>query len=772
MATAAGRRAIDGALHGDVGLATPAGHCDYADSVNRRQVLQALAVAALLVLTVFGGSALRTSGAAPSPLPAGSSSQRLVVIGTGGMSPADIDPARTPNLWRLLRQGSSAALNITAVHVNTCPVDGWLTLSAGGRAGQSDAGARVPPCQPIPSVTNGQVTGWKSLVATAASRPYGSTLGTLSQALASKGQCISAIGPGAALGAALPSGAVPHFSQFNASALSSGLAACPTSLVDVGAIRDPGDVDPADPVQPTASHEQQLAAIDQRVGQVVAAAPGGADVMVVSLADAGQRPGLRVVMAAGQRFAPGTLYSPSTRQSGLVQLDDVTATILDHAGVAVPAQVSGSALQPSPAANSSAALAQSRRDALVDYQLSSRWVQPVVYPFFVTWVALMLAALSILALTWRRALGSQGFRQSLRVWVRKGLVVSAAVPAATYLANIVPWWRFAWPPVALVLATAAWSALLGAIALRGPWRRSPMGPVAAVAAMTFVVLAADVVNGSRLQLASLLGLNPVVGGRYFGLGNVAFALFAAATFLVAIALSSPLVRAGRPRLAALTVTIIGAVSIVVVAMPNWGGKVGGPPALIPGLAVLVLSILHVRLNWAKVLLIGGGTAVLVLIIALLDWLRPPQSRSHLGRFVQSVIDGGAGDIINRKLAQNLDTLIHTTVFAYLVPLLLIALAYVLLRPGSRLAQPVGPLLEQVETLRAGLIGLTVTMAVGLLVNDTGVAIPPVALALAAPLLISAGIRTWELGSQQAPVTTKADRRQHNNIPASPGPPRT
>lgn len=78
-------------------------------------------------------------------------------------------------------------------------------------------------------------------------------------------------------------------------------------------------------------------------------------------------------------------------------------------------------------------------------------------------------------------------------------------------------------PAALVLTTAVWSAVLGAIALRGGWRHSPMGPVGAVAALTFVVLAVDVMNGSSLQVASLLGLNPIVGGRYFGLGNVAFA---------------------------------------------------------------------------------------------------------------------------------------------------------------------------------------------------------------------------------------------------------
>ena len=737
----------------------------------RRQVLQAMAAAALLVLAVFGSNALPAGGVAPKPLPQAGSTQRLVIIGTGGLSPGDIDPAHTPNLWRLLRDGSSAALNVTAVHTDTCPVDGWLTLSAGNRAGQPDNGTRDPACQPIPDVKNGFITGWDSLAVAAADRPYGSTLGTLSQVLTSSGQCVSAIGPGAALGAALPGrGAVDRFQQFNTSTLTPALGTCPTTLVDVGAVHDTGEADVAVPNKPALSRAQQLAAVDQRVGQVIAAAPHSADVMVVSLADAGPRPGLRVVLAAGKGFGPGTLYSPSTHQPGLVQLDDITATILSHAGVAAPRSVSGSALQRSPDPNNSNALAQRRHTAIMDYELSSQWVQPVVYPFFVTWVALMLAGLTVLAVTWQRRLGSQRSRESMRTWVRKGLVIFAAVPAATYLANIVPWWRFGSPPVALVLAVAAWTGVLGAIALGGGWRRWPMGPVAAVSAMTFVVLAADVACGSRLQVSSLLGLNPIVGGRYFGLGNVAFALFAAATFLVAIAVSSPLVRDGHPRLAALAVSLLGLIAVVVIAMPTWGSKVGGTPALVPGLAVLVLSILQVRLSWPKVLLIGGGTALLVVTLAMLDWLRPPESRSHLGQFVQSVIDGGAGDIISRKLAQNLDTLIHTTVFAYLVPLLLIALAYVLIRPGSRLARPIEPLLEQVETLRAGLIGLTATMVIGLLVNDTGVAIPPVALALVLPLLISAGIRTWELGADEDTVTTRAKPGNLNDISASPGTP--
>ena len=724
--------------------------------VKRRAVLQAMSVAVILVLVVFGNTDVRTGGAPAQPLAPGTSAVPLVVIGTGGLSPGDIDPIHTPNLWGLLRGGSSAALNVTAVHPTTCPIDGWLTLSAGNRAGQPDNGARNPVCAPIPEVKNGFVTGWDQLAAAAAGRPYGSRLGALGQALSGAGQCISAIGPGAALGAALPgAGAVPRLRPFDPATLTPALDACPTALVDVGGVRDPGQGDAAGPNKPALPRARQLAGVDQRVGQVIAAAPPGADIMVVSLADAGSHAGLRVVLASGKGFGPGILYSPSTHQPGLVQLDDITATILSHGGVSVPAGVSGSTLALSPDPNSSNALAQRRQSALRDYDLSSHYVQPVVYPFFVTYAVIMLAALLVLTVAWRRRLGSRSFRESLRAGVRVGLVVFAGVPAATYLANVVPWWRLAWAPVALVLVVAAWTGVLGAVALSGRWRRSPMGPVGAIAAMTFVVLAADVVSGSRLQVSSLLGLNPIVGGRYFGLGNVAFALFAAATFLVAIALSSALVRSGRPTLAALAVSILALIAVVVIAMPAWGSKVGGTPALVPGLAVLALSILQVKLSWRKILLIGGGTALLVVTLAMLDWLRPKASRSHLGQFVQSVIDGGSGDIITRKLAQNLDTLIHTTVFAYLVPLLLLAIAYVLIRPSSRLARPLEPLLKQVETLRGGLIGLTVTLVIGLLVNDTGVAIPPVALALVLPLLISAGIRTWEMGANQDAVATRA-----------------
>ena len=133
-------------------------------------------------------------------------------------------------------------------------------------------------------------------------------------------------------------------------------------------------------------------------------------------------------------------------------------------------------------------------------------------------------------------------------------MIAAAVPVSTFLANLLPWWRFSQPDargrrgsVGVFVAVISRSPCSG----RGVARRS--APAVVVSATTMVVLALDVMTGSRLQLSSLMGLQPVVGGRFYGMGNVTFALFATATMLLCTAVADRFVRAGRRRVAAATV---------------------------------------------------------------------------------------------------------------------------------------------------------------------------------------------------------------------------
>ena len=90
-----------------------------------------------------------------------------------------------------------------------------------------------------------------------------------------------------------------------------------------------------------------------------------------------------------------------------------------------------------------------------------------------------------------------------------------------------------------------------------------LGPMAVVSATTMIVLAVDVITGSPLQLSSLMGLQPVVAGRFYGMGNPTFALFATSTILLCTAVSSVLVLAGHQRAAAIAVALLGGFAVVV-----------------------------------------------------------------------------------------------------------------------------------------------------------------------------------------------------------------
>ena len=128
----------------------------------------------------------------------------------------------------------------------------------------------------------------------------------------------------------------------------------------------------------------------------------------------------------------------------------------------------------------------------------------------------------------------------------------------------------------IVLVVAAYVAAISLVAQLGPWRRWPLGPFGAVAGLTAVILAADIVMGSRLQTSSLMGLQPVVAGRFYGFSNVAFALFATGAMLLAIAVADPLIRGGRRRAGAAVVATIGVVAVVLDVSPSVGQRLRRP----------------------------------------------------------------------------------------------------------------------------------------------------------------------------------------------------
>lgn len=682
-----------------------------------------------------------------------------VLIGTGGITWTDVSEKATPNLWMLLRDGSSAAMSIRSVETNTCPIDGWLGLSAGDRAAAPRTGTgplQRRPCAPIGEPSGGVVPGWDTFTQAAASRRFDSKLGLLGEAAEKSNVCIKPVGPGAAVAAAQPEGTADRYSPYSDATLLVDMNTCPVTIVDVGSVRDPSDL--AEAEQPTqGSRAQQIAAVDKRIGDVIDAAPGGADFIVASLSDAGMTERLRLAVARGPHYGPGQLNSPSTRQPGLIQAQDLPATLMSITGIKAPAGLGGTTLTSDPAPDNSEKRAADRLQKLVDYDLASHEVHSLVPPFFNTFAYGQLVIYLLVLLVWKGKIGGPDTRRRVLGIVRVIAVAAASVPASTFLANLLPWWRFPIPMISIVAAVGLFVALIAYGALRGPWGRAALGPLAFVAAVTVAVLAGDILTGSRLQQSSLMGLQPVVAGRFYGMGNVTFALFATSAILLATAVSSYLVSHRRPRVAALVVVAIAVSAVIIDGAPFWGADGGGPPAFIPGIAYLILSILGLRMTWQRVALIGLGSAGLFFAIAFLDWLRSPDDRSHLGRFIQAIIDGNALDIVIRKGQQNWNILLGNAPLTLLVPAALLFVIYVLARPTSWGSRGLGKAAEKAPTLRAGLIALVITLTIGFLINDSGTAIPAVGATVAVPLIVSVVVRTLEDDLRAVAGTRRARR---------------
>ena len=186
-------------------------------------------------------------------------------------------------------------------------------------------------------------------------------------------------------------------------------------------------------------------------------------------------------------------------------------------------------------------------------------------------------------------------RRRAALWRIAG-TAAGAVPAGSFLANLVPWWLMPHPAIWQYGLTLAWTAVVGAIALAGPWRRDPFGPPGAVAAVTVLIVGLDVMTGSRLQLGSPFGLSVLEAGRFYGIGGEGIGLYAVCGMIAVAWVGSSCSgrrpgiarRAGRAR-ALLAASAVAVFVVIACGWPQFGGKVGGTIAIVPCFLLLLMA---------------------------------------------------------------------------------------------------------------------------------------------------------------------------------------
>ncbi len=184
----------------------------------------------------------------------------------------------------------------------------------------------------------------------------------------------------------------------------------------------------------------------------------------------------------------------------------------------------------------------------------------------------------------------------------------------------------------------------------------------------------------------MLGYNPIVGGRFYGLGNQGAAIFIVSLFILLGLVVSRLRAARRTRAVVLVPAVVGLLAVFVSGNPSWGAKFGGTIATLAGLLVLLALVSRIRLSLFRLGLIGLASLGVLLGIAFLDWPRPAGGRSHFGNFFDQLVTGEALQVVGRKLGANLHIIQINPALAIVTPLAIIAillfLRYLLHFPAS------------------------------------------------------------------------------------------
>jgi hypothetical protein len=402
----------------------------------------------------------------------------------------------------------------------------------------------------------------------------------------------------------------------------------------------------------------------------------------------------------------GNLTSDSTRTNGYVLSTDVAPTVLDRLGVAIPSAVSG---QPIGSEGEVDPAAIESRVERMDVIGSRRG------PVIGLNIAIWLAALMLVALLSRGRWARPAVRVTglAIVYLPLVLLLGAALEPAQGAEQL------------LVLLLCPLLALLTLGLLRG------YRALAVASALTVLAYAIDVIAGSPLTSLSLLGPNPGLGVRFYGIGNELEALLAVLVVGGTGAAVTGFARApGRqpPRLqpqpilatagcgqnrlrAAGAFVLAGLLAAFVFAAGRFGADVGAA-IVFPVGAALAAVVVAERSRRSAVLPVVAAPFAVLALLALVDLVSG--ANAHLTR---SVLDAGGlgdlGDVAQRRLQLSAHSFGRPVLLA-LLPLVL-ALAVLAYARRDRLSAWLAP----VPAMRAGLAGALAATVVGTLANDSG-----------------------------------------------------
>lgn len=404
----------------------------------------------------------------------------------------------------------------------------------------------------------------------------------------------------------------------------------------------------------------------------------------------------------------GLLSSPTTRREGLVTNMDFAPTILDWFHLAVPSSLPGGSMMSTPHPDPLGALGQlwARVKATYDQRL------PILKNYVIIQIPIYLA---VVLLLWTTKVST-----SWALVLNVLLLSLMAVPLVLLLIAVQD--ELTVTAAMLVLGSLALGVFLGRM-FRGKG-------FVVLSLLTAGAIAGDLLTGSTRLSHSLLGYDPIVGARFYGIGNEYMGVFLSSVLVGMTGLFDLSPRLAKARSSISFVVAVGVVFLL--ASPRLGANVGGTMAAVVSLGWICWRLKGKPLTWRGGLLIALS---LVLILLVAFWIDAQEkgSPSHLGRTVWLMSSRGPRallEIARRKIMFNL-RLVRYTYWTRALVTSVAVLALLSIHPPPRV--------QRIDAghphLALGVRAAIIASAAALVCNDSGVVAAATSLIPVVPTLL-------------------------------------
>lgn len=398
----------------------------------------------------------------------------------------------------------------------------------------------------------------------------------------------------------------------------------------------------------------------------------------------------------GEKMSSGLLVSPTTRRPGIVALYDIAPSILKYLGAPEFKNMGGRPWAVAPAAGN--------LETLADIEARTFFIsllRPTLVKGYVLLYLIILAGiLFCLLVNSRKSIYFSPFLLGLIAVPFVWLLIGSFSPLNIWLYLLI-----FFSMVAVLVAGSIWLA-----------RNKVLDSLLFLCLATVGLLLGDTLAGNFLQKNSLLGYDPMAGARFYGIGNEYMGVLLGAALMGASLFIERLARCSRSLLLLVGGLLLFTVGIT--GAPQWGSNFGGMLALLVAFSYTFFRFLGIRIRRREVLVIGIVSLLAGLGLFAMDYLRPPELRSHFGQLVSAIQTAGAGaflEVVARKLTMNY-RLIKYTIWTRVLIGTLLAVGVLFYRPTGILRR----VLTKYPALAAGLEGSLLGAFAALIFNDSGI----------------------------------------------------